>query len=90
MVKAMAADPRGAAAGATPYLRLAAITVAGGLTGRGALAALAVAEPDSRFHSAKRATAGFFADAYLSAAPALAAQATAGADAVMALADDQF
>ncbi|MGE3936849.1 MAG: acyl-CoA dehydrogenase [Rhodospirillaceae bacterium] len=87
MVDAAAADPRAAAAGATPYLRLAAIAVAGGLTGRAALAAHVA---DTPFNLAKRATADFFADAYLAHAPALAAQATAGAETVMALADDQF
>ncbi|MBM3488487.1 MAG: acyl-CoA dehydrogenase [Alphaproteobacteria bacterium] len=93
LVAASARDARAAASGATPYLRLLAITVAGGLMAKAASAARARLEagaPDAGFYAAKCITARFFAEHILAEAPALALRATASPDGVMALAEEAF
>ena len=86
-------DVRAAAAGATPYLRLFGAVLGGWalyLSARAAQRMASEARGNRAFANAKRATAAFYAETTLALAPALAAQAMAGADAVMALADDDF
>ena len=79
-------------AGAEPYLRLAAITVAGWLMARAAAAAqtaLAANPTDHAFYEAKITTAAFFAEHVMPATAGLAAAAVAGSS-VLALPEDQF
>ncbi|NWG91315.1 MAG: acyl-CoA dehydrogenase [Parvularculaceae bacterium] len=83
-------DVRNAAAGAMPYLRLFGVTLGGWQMARAALAAsadLAAGKGDAVFLSNKLATARFYGERILPRATAYEAEATAGADAVMAIAD---
>jgi hypothetical protein len=87
--------PRVAAplAGAVPLLELFGIVAGGWQMARAALAAQRrLAEPgsDRDFLQAKLLTARFYADHVLSAAPGLAHAVVHGADATLALADEQF
>ena len=78
-------DPRAAAAGATPYLRLFGTVYGGFLLARGALAAraaLADAAGDGGFMRAKIATARFYAEQVLAPAPAALRSITAGTEAL--------
>jgi hypothetical protein len=86
-------DVRAVFAGAVPFLHLMGITFGGWQMARAALAAqrlLAQGQGDAAFLKAKIATARFFADHFLSQAPGLARTVTAGASAVLALAEEQF
>ncbi len=86
-------DPNAAFAGAVPFLKLMGITAGGWQMARAALVAekkLAAGDGESKFYSAKIATARFYADHVLSQAPGLAATVTGGAAAVMALDEEQF
>ena len=86
-------DVRAVAAGATPYLRLFGTTLGGWTHYLSAIAALRCASESRKnpaFLSAKLATAQFYAETTLGFAPALGRQAMAGADAVMALTDEDF
>ena len=83
-------DVREAAAGAMPYLRLWGVTLGGWLMARAAIAAkadLAAGAGDAKFLKAKIATARFFGERILSRAGGYAAETTAGAAALMAIAD---
>jgi len=85
-------DPRSAFAGAVPFLKLMGITCGGWQMARAAL----IAEKrlsgagDKAFLEAKIKTARFFGDHVLSQAPGLRDAVVSGADAMMALAEDQF
>jgi hypothetical protein len=86
-------DPNAAFAGAVPFLMLMGIVAGGWQMARAALIAerkLQKREGDGAFLAAKIKTARFFADHVLSQAPGHAVAVTQGADAVMALAEDQF
>jgi len=79
---ALAADPSGALAGATPYLRLFATVVGGWLMARQALAAkaaIAAGSGDTAFLEAKVVTARFYGEQLLPPAVALAPAVKAGA-----------
>ncbi|MGI4812629.1 MAG: acyl-CoA dehydrogenase [Janthinobacterium lividum] len=64
-------DPNAVFAGAVPYLKLAGIVLGGWQMARAALLSRARTEQDGDFHSAKIATARFFAEHVLSQAPGL-------------------
>jgi hypothetical protein len=74
-------DPRDAAAGATPYLRLFGIVAGGYMMALAALAAQMrlAAGDDEAFHAAKIATARYYAEQILPQAPGLVGPATRGA-----------
>ncbi|QMW22130.1 acyl-CoA dehydrogenase [Sandaracinobacteroides saxicola] len=81
------------AAAATPYLRMFALTVGGWLLIRQAAAAsgqLAAAQGDPDFLRAKVATARFFAEQLLPAAPALLGPITRGALSLYAVPEEQL
>ena len=85
--------PAAAAAAATPYLRLLGIVAGGFLMGKAALAAsraLGNTTGDTAFLRAKIATARFYADHFLSQAPALVQPVVAGSDSVLDFADEEF
>ena len=87
------ADPRAAAAGAAPYLRLFGTVAGGALLARGAAAALdglASGHDDTRFLEARVAGARFYADHLLSAAPALVHAAIDGAASVLSFDEASF
>jgi alkylation response protein AidB-like acyl-CoA dehydrogenase len=86
-------DPNAAFAGAVPFLMLMGIVAGGWQMARAALIAerkLQKKEGDAAFLAAKIKTARFFADHVLSQAAGHAVAVTQGADAVMALAEEQF
>jgi alkylation response protein AidB-like acyl-CoA dehydrogenase len=86
-------DVRDAAAGAMPYLRLWGVVAGGWLMAKAALAAkadLTKGEGDETFLRAKMATAKFYGDRILPRALSYEAEATSGADALMAIADENF
>jgi len=95
MVAAGKRDLRLAAASAVPYLALFGNVTAGWLMGREALAA-AVARGangtggNARFYAAKMKSARFFADHVLVRSRGLLATVSDGAEATVALADDDF
>ena len=83
-------DVRNAAAGAMPYLRLWGVTLGGWLMARAALAAqseLATGRGDAEFLRNKLTTARFYSERILPRASAYEAEATAGAESIMAIAD---
>jgi alkylation response protein AidB-like acyl-CoA dehydrogenase len=85
--------PAAAAAAAVPYLRLFGIVAAGYLMGKAALAAtraLGHGPGDSAFHHGKIATARFYADHFLSLAPALFHPVADGSEGIFDLAEEQF
>jgi hypothetical protein len=93
LVETAASDPRRAAAGAAPYLRLFGLVAGGHFLGRGALAAsdaLRSGNRDSGFHETKLAVARFYADHLLSQAPGLLHPISDGAAAVLGLSEDHF
>jgi hypothetical protein len=93
IVATYSSDVRAVFAGAVPFLKLMGITCGGWQMARAALAAqkqLAEGKGDASFLKAKIATARFFADHFLTQVPGLARTITAGAPAVMALAEEQF
>ncbi len=86
-------DPNQWAAGAVPYLRLWGTVVGGWVMARSALAAEAAlrgGDSGQRHLAAKLITARFYCEHILPQAPGLAAAAMAGAEAVMALPDEDF
>ena len=81
------------AAGATPYLRMFGLTIGGTLLARQAAEAhrrLEAGEGDPAFLKAKIATARFFAEQLLPAAPALLGPITRGADLLYAIPEDML
>ena len=93
MVEMSAADPRRAAAGAVPYLRLFGLVAGGHFLARGALAAsdaLRGGSSDSAFYEARLVVARFYADHLLSQAPSLLHPVRDGATAVLAMPEDYF
>jgi hypothetical protein len=79
------------AAGATPYLRMFGLTLGGTLLARQAAEAarrLEAGEGDPAFCKAKIATARFFAEQLLPAAPALLGPITRGADLLYAIPEE--
>jgi alkylation response protein AidB-like acyl-CoA dehydrogenase len=93
LVATASSDPRRAAAGAVPYLRLFGTVAGGFVMGRSALAALQALKErgaDSGFYETKIATARFYADHLLSQAAALLHPVCHGAVSVLAAAEDQF
>ncbi|BAN23802.1 acyl-CoA dehydrogenase [Caballeronia insecticola] len=85
-------DPNAVFAGSVPYLRLAGIVLSGWQMARAMLISHARRAEDERFHSAKIATAQFFAEHILSQAPGIEASIVSanGEQGVLALAEDQF
>lgn len=80
-------DPRRASAGAVPFLQLFGLVAGGWQMARAAQVAvreLAAGHAEAPFYKAKLATARFYADHLLTAAPGLAATVVRGADAVLA------
>ncbi len=93
LVQTLAADPRRAAAGAAPYLRLFGVVAGGYLMARSALAAarrLGAGRSDSGFLRAKLVSARFFADHVLALAPALAHTVVAGGEPVLSFEEARF
>jgi alkylation response protein AidB-like acyl-CoA dehydrogenase len=93
LVATQTQDPRAAAAGASPYLRLFGLVAGGHQMASAALAALealGAGGADSGFNEAKLASARFFADHLLSQAPALLHPVTAGAASVLSFVEDRF
>jgi alkylation response protein AidB-like acyl-CoA dehydrogenase len=85
--------PAAAAAAAAPYLRLFGLVGGGFLMAKAALAArraLGTDSGDSGFLRAKITTARFYADHFLSLAPALVHPIVAGSDGVLDFAEEQF
>jgi len=89
MIETFARDPESAAAGATPYCRLAGFVAAGWLMTQSALVAAARGE-DGTFARAKIESARFFTTVHLPQAPALAAAAVNAAGPVQAFPEDAF
>jgi alkylation response protein AidB-like acyl-CoA dehydrogenase len=88
-----AGDPRDAAAGAMPYLRLWGTVAGGWLMAKAALAAkadLVAGEGDPAFLRAKMITARCYGEQILPRASAHEAAATAGAATLMAMANEAF
>jgi len=88
-----ATDVRAVYSGSVPYLKLAGIVLGGWQMARAALAAKARLDmhtPDKGFCEAKRATARFFADTYLTQAQGLRDAIVEGSGTVFALAEEQF
>jgi alkylation response protein AidB-like acyl-CoA dehydrogenase len=86
-------DVQGVFAGAVPFLRLMGIVAGGWQMARAALACerkLASKDADRAFHSAKIATARFYAEHVLVHAPALRDTVLSGGAGVMALSEEQF
>jgi hypothetical protein len=86
-------DPRDAAAGAVPFMRLWGTVAGGWLLARGALAAsaeLQSGDGDESFLKAKIVTARFYGAHILPRAASLAAAAMAGAATVMEMAEEAF
>jgi hypothetical protein len=88
-----AGDPRDAAAGAVPYMRLWGTVAGGWMLARGALAAKAGLKDgagDPAFLTAKIVTARFYGEHILPRADSLKAAATAGAATIMAMEETAF
>jgi hypothetical protein len=81
------ADPLDALAGATPFLRMFSLAVAGWLMARQAVAAAALEGPDN---DAKVLTAAFFCEQWLPQVHGLVAQVEAGHGQLMELSADQL
>ena len=80
-------------AGSVPYLKLAGIVFGGWQMARAAIVAEQKCvddDGDAEFYRAKIGTAQFFADHYLTQAPAMAIAIIEGGGAVMALTEQQF
>ncbi len=85
-------DIRGVSVGAVPFLKLMGSVCGGWLMARAALLAQAkiAAGDDDSFYPAKIATARFYADHVLAAAPGLAHTVIHGAPGALALAEEMF
>jgi acyl-CoA dehydrogenase len=81
-------DPNGVLAGSSPYLRMLATVVCGGLMADVALKADLAGDPD--FAHAKRVSAKFFGEQILPVASGLLGAVTAGADDLFALSASQL
>ncbi|RME94119.1 MAG: acyl-CoA dehydrogenase, partial [Alphaproteobacteria bacterium] len=88
MLTALAADPQGALAGATPYLRLFGTASSGVWLARGALAHLRTSGADDARGEAFLQIARFYAETLATEAPGLALAITQGAGSLAAVADD--
>jgi hypothetical protein len=91
-VSTFGADVRRVAAGAVPFLELLGTVAGGWQMGRAALAARRglAAPAEAAFCRAKIATARFYADHVLVRAPGLSRTVVTGADAVLAIEDEQL
>jgi hypothetical protein len=85
-------DPNAVFLGSVPYLRLAGIVLCGWQMARAMLVSHTRRAEDEPFHSAKIATAQFYAEHILSLAPGLEAAIVSanGSEGVLALSEDQF
>lgn len=86
-------DVRSASVGAVPFLELLGVVTSGWQSARAALKAralLAAGQGDASFLQAKVITGRFYADHVLVRAPGLAQAVVGGADAVLAIADEQL
>jgi alkylation response protein AidB-like acyl-CoA dehydrogenase len=86
-------DPRKVMVGAVPFLRLFGIVAGGWQLGRGALVAtdrLAEGKGDRAFYAGKIASARFFADHVLAAAPGLAHTVIHGGESGMLLSEEEL
>jgi alkylation response protein AidB-like acyl-CoA dehydrogenase len=93
IVQTYGADIRRASVGAVPFLELFGTVAGGWQLARAALAAqrrLASGEGDAAFYQAKLHTARFYADHMLVKAAGLARTVTSGADAVLAIKDEEL
>jgi acyl-CoA dehydrogenase len=92
VVSTFGADVRRVAAGAVPFLELLGTVAGGWQMGRAALAARRglAAPAEAAFCRAKIATARFYADHVLVRAPGLSRTVVTGADAVLAIEDEQL
>jgi alkylation response protein AidB-like acyl-CoA dehydrogenase len=93
VVATFGADVRRAAVGAVPFLELFGTVAGGWQMARAALAAhrhLAAGRGEAGFLRAKVTTARFYADHVLVRAPGLARTVVSGADAALAIEDDQL
>ena len=93
ILEAQKGDPRDAAAGAVPFMRLWGTVAGGWLLAQGAVAAKAELDAgrgDAGFLKAKITTARFYGEHILPRASSLKAAATAGAASVMDMAEEAF
>ncbi|GGD68320.1 acyl-CoA dehydrogenase [Caballeronia grimmiae] len=92
IVARIKSDPNAVFLGSVPYLRLAGIVLCGWQMARAMLVSHARRAEDEPFHTAKIATAQFYAEHILSLAPGLetAIVSANGSEGVLALSEDQF
>jgi alkylation response protein AidB-like acyl-CoA dehydrogenase len=92
IVARIKSDPNAVFLGSVPYLRLAGIVLCGWQMARAMLVSHARRAEDEPFHTAKIATAQFYAEHILSLAPGLEAAIVSanGSEGVLALSEDQF
>jgi len=92
IVARIKSDPNAVFLGSVPYLRLAGIVLCGWQMARAMLVSHARRAEDESFHTAKIATAQFYAEHILSLAPGLEAAIVSanGSEGVLALSEDQF
>ncbi|SAL34193.1 acyl-CoA dehydrogenase [Caballeronia concitans] len=92
IVAKVKSDPNAVFLGSVPYLRLAGIVLCGWQMARAMLVSHTRRAEDEPFHSAKIATAQFYAEHILSLAPGLEAAIVSanGSEGVLALSEDQF
>ncbi|MEC9345037.1 MAG: acyl-CoA dehydrogenase [Pseudomonadota bacterium] len=93
LVEKLSSAPNDAAAGATPFLRLAGLAIGGHLLAQGALQAQALLDAgtgDTPFLQAKIASAGFFCAQILPQVTALGLSAREGAESLYSIPDDQL
>ncbi|WP_250452004.1 acyl-CoA dehydrogenase [Caballeronia sp. ATUFL_M2_KS44] len=92
VVAKVKSDPNAVFLGSVPYLRLAGIVLCGWQMARAMLVSHTRRAEDEPFHSAKIATAQFYAEHILSLAPGLEAAIVSanGSEGVLALSEDQF
>lgn len=88
-----AADPKKVMVGGVPFLKLFGIVAGGWQLARGALVSanrLAEGKGDQAFYASKIATARFFAEHVLAAAPGLAHTVIRGGESAIELSEEQF
>ncbi|MGV7243249.1 acyl-CoA dehydrogenase [Caballeronia sp. M23-90] len=92
MVAKVKSDPNAVFAGSVPYLKLAGIVLGGWQMARALLVASDKRAEDEAFHSAKIATAQFFAEHVLSQAPGIEASIVSanGQEGYLAMREEQF
>ena len=93
LVETFPEDPGRASAGAAPFLEATGLVAGGWMLARGAAEArrqLAAGEGDPAFLEARIVTAGYFAEAHLSRAPALLDAIVGGGELAMALDEAAF